>query len=40
MRGVLTSMGVAQAEANAVADRIDQTQKAVSVRPRKWYERY
>ena len=40
MRGVLTSLGVAQAEANAVADRIDQTQKVVSVRPRKWYERY
>jgi len=40
MRGVLVSIGVAQAEANAVAERIDQTQKAVNVRPRKWYERY
>jgi hypothetical protein len=40
MRGVLTSIGVAQADANAAADRIDQTQKAVNVRPRKWYERY
>ena len=40
LRGVLTSIGVAQADANAVAERIDQTQKAVNVRPRKWYERY
>jgi len=40
MRGVLTSIGVAQADANVAADRIDQTQKAVNVRPRKWYERY
>jgi hypothetical protein len=40
MRGVLTSLGVAQADANAVADRIGQTQKAVTVRTRSWYERY
>jgi hypothetical protein len=40
MRGVLTSIGVAQPEANSVADRIGQTQKAVTVRTRRWYERY
>jgi hypothetical protein len=40
MRGVLTSLGVSQAEANVVADRIGQTQEAVTVRTRRWYERY
>ena len=40
MRGVLTSIGVSQADANAVADRIGQTQNSVSVRTRRWYERY
>jgi hypothetical protein len=40
MRGTLTSIGVAQSDANAVADRVAQTQKAVSNRTRRWYERY
>ncbi|HEY7191994.1 MAG TPA: hypothetical protein VH436_35850 [Vicinamibacterales bacterium] len=40
MRGALTSLGVSQSDANSVADRIGQTQQAVSVRTRRWYERY
>jgi hypothetical protein len=40
MRGVLTSLGVSQTEANAVADRIGQTQEVVTARTRRWYERY
>ena len=40
MRGVLVSIGVSQADANAVADRVGQTQKTVTLRTRHWYERY
>ena len=40
MRGVLISIGVSQRDANAVADRVGQTQKAVTLRSRRWYERY
>jgi outer membrane murein-binding lipoprotein Lpp len=40
MRGTLISIGVAQSDANAVADRVGQTQKAVTQRTRRWYERY
>ena len=40
MRGVLISIGVAQADANAVADRVGQTQKTVTLRTRRWYQRY
>jgi hypothetical protein len=40
MRGTLVAMGVSQAEANAVADRVGLTQKAVTQRTRRWYERY
>ena len=40
MRGTLISIGVSQADSNAVADRVGQTQKAVTQRTRRWYERY
>jgi hypothetical protein len=40
MRGTLISIGVSQADSNAVADRVGQTQKAVTKRKRNWYERY
>lgn len=40
MRGTLVAIGVSQPDANAVADRIGQTQKAVTQRTRRWYERY
>jgi hypothetical protein len=40
LRGTLISIGVSQADANAVADRLGQTQKAVTHRTRRWYERY
>ena len=40
MRGTLIAMGVMQSDANAVADRVGQTQKAVTQRTRRWYERY
>ena len=40
MRGTLISIGVAQSDANAVADRVGLTQKAVTYRTRRWYERY
>ena len=40
MRGTLTAIGVPQPDANAVADRVGQTQKAVALRTRRWYERY
>jgi hypothetical protein len=40
MRGVLISIGVAQADANAVAERVGQTQKTVTLRTRRWYQRY
>jgi hypothetical protein len=40
MRGTLTAMGVSQPDANAVADRVAQTQKTVASRSRRWYERY
>ena len=40
MRGVLISIGVAQADANVVADRVGQTQKTVTLRTRRWYQRY
>lgn len=40
MRGTLISIGVSQRDANAVADRVGQTQKAVTHRTRHWYERY
>jgi hypothetical protein len=40
MRSVLMSIGVSQADANKVADRVGATQKAVTQRTRHWYERY
>jgi hypothetical protein len=40
MRGTLVSIGVSQSDSNAVADRVGQTQKAVTHRTRRWYERY
>jgi hypothetical protein len=40
MRGTLTTIGVSQPDANAVADRVGQTQKVVASRSRRWYERY
>ena len=40
MRGTLIAIGVAQPDANALADRVGQTQKAVALRTRRWYERY
>jgi len=40
MRGTLISVGVAQPAANSVADSVGQTQKTVTHRTRRWYERY
>jgi hypothetical protein len=40
MRALLASLGVAPADANLVAGRMDTVHKAVSERPRRWYERY
>jgi len=40
MRSVLTTVGVSQADANLAAGRIGDVQSAVTVRERRWYERY
>jgi hypothetical protein len=40
MRSVLTSVGVSQPDANLAAGRIGDVQRAVTVRERRWYERY
>jgi hypothetical protein len=40
MRTVLTSAGVSQADANLVAGRLGDVQNAVTLRTRRWYERY
>lgn len=40
MRGLLSSLGVSQADANLAAGRVGDVQKAVTLRTRRWYERY
>jgi hypothetical protein len=40
MRGFLTSIGVSQPDANLAAGRVGDVQKAVTLRSRRWYERY
>ena len=40
LRGQLISLGVSQADANLAAGRLGDVQKAVTLRPRRWYERY
>jgi hypothetical protein len=40
MRNVLTSVGLTQTDANLVAGRVGDVQKAVTQRTRHWYERY
>jgi hypothetical protein len=40
LRGQLISVGVSQADANVAAGRIGEVQQAVTLRPRRWYERY
>ena len=40
MRGLLGSLGVAPTDANLVASRVGEVQKAVTLRGRRWYERY
>lgn len=40
LRTQLISVGVSQADANLAAGRIGEVQKAVTLRPRRWYERY
>ena len=40
MRGFLSSLGVAQNDANLAAGRVGDVQKAVTLRTRRWYERY
>jgi hypothetical protein len=40
MRNVLTSVGVSQPDANLAAGRVGDVQNAVTLRTRRWYERY
>ena len=40
MRNVLTSVGVSQPDANLAAGRVGDVQNAVTLRSRRWYERY
>lgn len=40
MRALLTSVGVSQQDANLAAGRVGDVQKAVTLRSRRWYERY
>jgi hypothetical protein len=40
MRTVLTSVGVSQPDANLAAGRVGDVQKAVTLRTRRWWERY
>lgn len=40
MRNVLTSVGVTQPDANLAAGRVGDVQNAVTLRTRRWYERY
>jgi len=40
MRDLLMSIGVAHADANLAAGWVDNVQKAVTLRSRRWYERY
>lgn len=40
VRNTLLSVGVTQPDANLAAGRVGDVQKAVTLRPRRWYERY
>jgi hypothetical protein len=40
MRGLLISLGVSQPDANLAAGRVGDVQNAVTLRHRRWYERY
>ena len=40
MRSVLTAVGVSQPDANLAAGRVGDVQNAVTLRERRWYERY
>jgi hypothetical protein len=40
VRVVLTSVGVSQPDANLAAGRVGDVQKAVTLRTRRWYQRY
>ena len=40
LRGQLLSVGVSQPDANLAAGRVGDVQKAVTLRNRRWYERY
>jgi hypothetical protein len=40
MRNTLLAIGVTQPDANLAAGRVGEVQKAVTLRERRWYERY